>query len=95
MAYEWSGEVVELRLDNRGEFSFMFWDGGVEVYDLGDPGKEMLFQQNDDRLLEWIVGRMSVAFMKSVHWELMQQLDEEQQIYVCLLYTSPSPRDRG
>ncbi|MEC7150924.1 MAG: hypothetical protein VXW85_00525 [Candidatus Thermoplasmatota archaeon] len=82
MAKEWNGDVVRLQLNNHGEFSFLFWDGGVEVYDLGNPGKEMLFQQNDDRLLEWIVGRMSVAFMKSEHWELMEQLDEDQQIYV-------------
>ena len=41
----------------------------------------MLFEP-DDRLLPWIVGQMAMAYVKNDHQELLEEVDEEQQIYI-------------
>ena len=81
LAFDCEGSRIRLHLSEEGDFSFLFVNHLSETYALGKPGKKMLFE-SDDRLMRWIAGKMAMAYVENDHQELLDEVDNEQKIYI-------------
>ena len=64
----------------------------------GHPGKKLLFMgQEFGQLREWSEARSLDWFLldQPLHKKMQKWVADLNHMYTCLLYTSPSPRDRG
>ena len=76
--------------------------GGISVCDLNNDGQlDLLFGGYDDKIHVWdpVANELLPGWPVDLGFNILSEpliadLDGDGQVEVCLLYTSPSPRDR-
>ena len=61
----------------------------------GDPGRSKFYLSTEDDLMRIFGGERLKNMMGKLGWEEGEELTNKVMTKTCLLYTSPSPRDRG